>query len=125
MGIQFIFSLLILNKYCQCSGHCQYSYIIIIISAERRPLLDIGLPQAPPLRPVLCFSHPTGSCGLHKVVGPPCGRPSNATSSGTRSPLQNLSAPSAICSASNVPCPLPLKFGNSSGYVGNLCSLAD
>ncbi|KAI8421494.1 hypothetical protein MSG28_009547 [Choristoneura fumiferana] len=29
--------------------------IIIIMSAERRPLLDIGLPQGSPLRPVLCF----------------------------------------------------------------------
>jgi hypothetical protein len=50
---------------------------IIIISAERRPLLDIGLPQSSPRLSVLCCSHPAiyiysiilfdGRCGV--VVG--------------------------------------------------------
>jgi hypothetical protein len=47
--------------------------IIIIISAERRPLLDIGLPQSSPPRSVLCCPHPATSRDLHQIVGPPCG----------------------------------------------------
>ncbi|KAI8439767.1 hypothetical protein MSG28_013454 [Choristoneura fumiferana] len=40
------------------------------MSAERRPLLDIGLPQGSPLRPVLCFPRPPRSCDLNQVVAP-------------------------------------------------------
>jgi hypothetical protein len=47
--------------------------IIIIISAEKRPLLDIGLPQNPPRRSVLCCPHPAASRDLHQIVGSPCG----------------------------------------------------
>jgi hypothetical protein len=35
--------------------HAIIIIIIIIISAERRPLLDIGLPQSSPRRSVLCL----------------------------------------------------------------------
>jgi hypothetical protein len=41
--------------------------IIIIISAERRPLLDIGLPQSSPRRSVLCCPHPATSRDLHQI----------------------------------------------------------
>ena len=51
---------------------CEYWIIIIIISADWRSLLDIGLPQMSPHRPVPCFSHPAGSRDFHKVIGPPC-----------------------------------------------------
>ena len=81
-------------------------------------------PRASPQRPVLCVSHPSATRDPHQVTGPHCGRPSSATSSGTRSPLPNFSVPSTVCSASNVPCPLPLQFGDPSVYVGNLGSLA-
>jgi hypothetical protein len=43
--------------------------IILIISAERRPLLDIGLPQSSPRRSVLRCLHPAASHGLHDHVG--------------------------------------------------------
>jgi hypothetical protein len=57
--------------------------IIIIISAERLPLLDIGLPQSSPRRSVLSCPHPATSRDLHQIVGPPCGGPTNAASPGT------------------------------------------
>ena len=41
--------------------HTYKSCIIIIISAERRPLLDIGIPQMSPQRPLPCFSYPAGA----------------------------------------------------------------
>jgi hypothetical protein len=94
--------------------------LIIIISAERRPMLDIGLPQSSPRRSVLCCPHPAASRDLHQTVGPPCGGPTNAASPGTRSPFEDLSAPTAVSPPRNVPCPLPLEDCNSSGYVGDL-----
>ncbi|KAI8429467.1 hypothetical protein MSG28_000103 [Choristoneura fumiferana] len=54
--------------------------IIIIMSAERRPLLDIGLSQGSPLRPVLCFPHPPRSRVLNQVVAPSCRRPTDSSS---------------------------------------------
>jgi hypothetical protein len=51
------------------------SYIAFSISAERRPLLDIGLPQSSPRRSVLCCPHIAASRDLHQIVGPPCGLP--------------------------------------------------
>jgi hypothetical protein len=93
-------------------------YRIIIISAERGALLDIGLPQSSPRRSVLCCPHPATSRDLHLIVGPPCGGPTNAASPGTRSPFEDLSAPTAVSPPRNVPCPLPLEVCNSSGYVG-------
>jgi hypothetical protein len=51
--------------------------------------------------------------------------PINAVSSGTWSPLEHVSTSTAIGSASNVFCPLPLKLSNSSGYVGHFGSSAD
>jgi hypothetical protein len=98
---------------------CYWLYIskfIIIISAHRRPLLDIGHPKA---------FHDDRSCAaliqpsprdLHQMVGPPCGGPTNAASPDTWSLFQDLSAPTAV-SPRNVPCPLPLEVCNSSGYV--------
>jgi hypothetical protein len=41
--------------------------IIIIISAERRPLLDRGLPQSSPRRSVLCCLHPATSRDLYQI----------------------------------------------------------
>jgi hypothetical protein len=61
--------------------------LILIISAERRPLLDIGLPQSSPRRSVLCCPHPAASRDIHQIVGPLCGGPTNAASPGTRSPF--------------------------------------
>jgi hypothetical protein len=46
---------------------------------------------------------------LHQIVGPPFGGPTNAASPGTRSPLEDLSAPTAVSPPRNVPCPLPLR----------------
>ncbi|KAI8420996.1 hypothetical protein MSG28_008133 [Choristoneura fumiferana] len=88
------------------------------MSAERRPLLDTGLLQGFPLRPVLCFPHPPRSRDLNQVVAPSCCRPTDrpdSSSPGTRTPFENLLTPSAISPASNVP--RPLQFRNSSGYV--------
>ena len=95
------------------------------LSADRRPLLDIGLPQGSPQWPVLRCPHPAASRDLHQVIGPPCGGPTHAAPAGTWTPLQNLSAPTAVSSASYVPCPLPLKFGDSSSDIGNFGSSAD
>jgi hypothetical protein len=47
--------------------------IIIIISAERSPLLDIDLPQSSPRRSVLRCPHLAASRDLHQTVGPPWG----------------------------------------------------
>jgi hypothetical protein len=44
--------------------------IIIIISAERRPLLDIGLPQSSPRRSVLRCPHPAAYGDHHQIIGP-------------------------------------------------------
>lgn len=46
---------------------CKKREFVIIISAERRPLLDIGLPQAPPQRPVLCVLHPPDPSNPNRV----------------------------------------------------------
>jgi hypothetical protein len=46
--------------------------IIIIISAERRPQLDIGLPQSSPRRSVLRCTHPAASRDLHQIVDQRC-----------------------------------------------------
>ena len=46
-------------------------------------------------------------------------------SSGTRLPLPNFPTSSVVSPASNAPRPLPLKFGNSSSYVGRFRSSAD
>jgi hypothetical protein len=40
-------------------------------SATRRPLLGMGLPKGSPLQQVLRFPHPTASCDLHQIIGPP------------------------------------------------------
>ncbi|KAI8440847.1 hypothetical protein MSG28_009158 [Choristoneura fumiferana] len=56
--------------------------LAFIMSAERRPLLDIGLPQGSPLRPVLCFPHPPRSRGLNQAVAPSCWRPTDSSSPG-------------------------------------------
>jgi hypothetical protein len=99
-------------------------YLIIIISVERRPLLDIGLPQSSP-RSVLRYPHPAASRDLHQIVGPPYGGPSNAASPGTRSPFEDLSASTAVSPPRNMPCPMPLEVCNSSGYVGAFSSFTD
>jgi hypothetical protein len=91
---------------------CSGLMMIIIISAERRPLLDIGLPQSSPRRSVLCCLHPATSRELHQIVGPPCAGPTNAASPGTRSSFEDLSAPTAVSPPRNVPCPLPLEVCN-------------
>jgi hypothetical protein len=41
-------------------------------------------PQSSPRRSVLRRPHPAASRDLHQIVGPPCGGPTNAASSGTR-----------------------------------------
>jgi hypothetical protein len=74
-------------------------------------------PQSSPRRSVLRCPHPAASRDLHRIVGPPCGGPTNAASPVTWSPFEDLSAPTAV-SSRNVPCPLPLEVCNSSGYVG-------
>jgi hypothetical protein len=94
------------------------SLFCIIISAERRPLLDIGLPQSSLRRSVLRCPHPAASRDLYQIVGPPCGGLTKATSPGTQSPFEDLSAPRAGSPPRNVPRPLPLEVCNSSGYVG-------
>jgi hypothetical protein len=98
---------------------------LFIISAERCPLLDIGLPQSSPRRSVLRCPHPAASRDLYQIVGPLCGGPTNAASPGTRSPFEDLSAPTAISPPRNVSCPLPLEVCNSSGYVSDLSSFTN
>jgi hypothetical protein len=115
---------------CKCSRSSSSSahhspLLDIIISAERRPLLDIGLPQSSPRRSVLCCPRPATSRDLHQIVGQPCGGPTNAASPCTRSLFEDLSAPTAVSLPRNVPCPLPLEVCNSSGYVGDLSSFTD
>ena len=73
-----------------------------------------------PRRPVQYISCPAGSREFHQVVGPPCRGPTHAMPSGTWPPLQNFTTLSVDCPASNVPHPLPVKFGTSSGYIRNL-----
>ncbi|KAJ8707053.1 hypothetical protein PYW08_011187 [Mythimna loreyi] len=51
-------------------------------TAERRPMLDIGLPQAPPQQPLQCVSQPSGSSNPDQGIGAPCAGPSNAASPG-------------------------------------------
>jgi hypothetical protein len=114
-----------LKKYKKDFQNFEAVILVLIISAERRPLLDIGLPQSSPRRSVLCCPHPATSRDLHQIVGPPCGGPTNAASSGTQSPFEDLSAPTAVSPPRNVPCPLPLEVCNSSGYVGDLSSFTD
>jgi hypothetical protein len=73
---------------------------IIIISAERRPLLDIGLPQSSPRRSVLCCPHPAASRDLHQFVGPPFDGPTNVASCHSRTfPPQRPSVLLAMCPA--------------------------
>jgi hypothetical protein len=55
------------------------SIFIIIISAERRPLLDIGLPKSSPRRLALRCPHPVASRDIHQIVSPPCGGPTNVS----------------------------------------------
>jgi hypothetical protein len=69
---------------------------VIIILAERRPLLDIGLPQSSPRRSVLRCPRPAASRVLHQVVDPPCRGPTNAASPGAQSQFEALSAPTAV-----------------------------
>jgi hypothetical protein len=90
------------------------------ISAERRPLLDIGLPQSSPRRSVLRCPHPADSRDLHQIIGPPCGGSTNAASPGTRSPFEDLSAPTSVSPPRNMPCPLSLEACDSSGYVSHI-----
>jgi hypothetical protein len=102
--------------------------IIIIISAERRLLLDIGLPQSSPRRSVLRCPHPSreaASRDLQQIVGPPCRGPTNAASLSMRSPFEDFSAPTAFSPPRNVSCPLSLEVCNSSGYVGDLSPFMD
>jgi hypothetical protein len=112
---------------CSESRKCyrRLKVIIIIISADRRLLLDIGLPQSSPRRSVLFCLHPATSRDLQQIVGPPCGGPTNAASPGTRSLFEDLSAPTAVSPPRNVPYSLPLEVCNSSGYVGDLSSFTD
>jgi hypothetical protein len=92
----------------------RHSLISAIISAERGILLDIDLPQSSPRRSVLCCPHPAACRDLHQIVGPLCGGPTNSASRGTRSPFEDLSAPTTVSPPRNVPCPLPLEVCNSS-----------
>ncbi|CAH2242960.1 jg27873 [Pararge aegeria aegeria] len=59
----------------------------IIISTDRRPLLDIGLLKGVPNSTVLCRLCPAAPRDLLDVVCPPCGRLTNAalTSAGRHS----------------------------------------
>lgn len=60
--------------------HTQKIRIIIIISAERRTLLDIDLLQSSSNKPVLRSPHPT--CSRVLIVAPSRWRPIDTTSSG-------------------------------------------
>ena len=65
-------------------------HLIIVISADRRPMMDIGLPKCrcgEERRTIPCFSHPAGYCDFHQVMGPPCRGPTHTTPSGTRPQL--------------------------------------
>jgi hypothetical protein len=90
------------------------------IALERNDIWIRGLPQSSPWQSVLRCPHPAASRDLHQIVGPPCGGPTNAASSGTRSPIEDLSAPTAVSPPRNLSCSLPLEVCNSSGYVYSL-----
>ncbi|GBP70902.1 hypothetical protein EVAR_48867_1 [Eumeta japonica] len=55
---------------------------------------------------------------LSLVLSSPSEMPSHASTSSSRSPLEDFSSPVVIGSMSNVACPLPLKFTDSVSYVG-------
>jgi hypothetical protein len=48
----------------------KYVEIIIIISAERRPLVDTGFPKSVPQCPVMRHPHAAGSRDLYQVISP-------------------------------------------------------
>lgn len=64
----------------------------IILSAERYPLLDKGLPKGSPKRPVLHDPHPTLSRNPNKIVVPSCWRPNSSP----WTPVEYFLGPSAI-----------------------------
>ena len=53
-------------------------------------MLDMGLNQMSPPRPVPCFVHPAVSFDFNQVGGPPYRVPTRAATSSTRSSLQNF-----------------------------------
>jgi hypothetical protein len=87
---------------------------IIIISAERRPLLDIGLPQSSPRRSVLC------SLDRRSTLWGAYQRCVSRYAVAIRGPFRPKASP-----PHNVYCLLPLEVCNSSGYVGDLSYFTD
>ena len=87
------------------------NFINIIISAERRPLLNIGLPKVSSQLPNQCFSGPAGSRDFHQVIGPPRphrGEPMYILSKlpfSVRGRNSKDSYQSSVCPARNVPNP--------------------
>ncbi|XP_038216595.1 forkhead box protein F1-like [Zerene cesonia] len=79
--------------------------VVVVVSAVGRPLLDKGLPQRFPPRPVTGGLHPAAPRHSDQVVCPSRGRSSHASSARTWSPFQNLFAPTAIGSTGYVPRP--------------------
>ncbi|KAI8440608.1 hypothetical protein MSG28_001827 [Choristoneura fumiferana] len=84
------------------------------IHAERRPLLDIGLPKLS-TQNGLVLSASTAIRDLNQVVAPSCWR-LRQPSPGPRTPFENLLAPSAIRPASKCPATATL-VSQFSGYV--------
>ena len=51
------------------AGYWRFRLCLIIILAERPPLLGVGLHQVLPQRPVLCFSHPASTRQSAHLIG--------------------------------------------------------
>ncbi|GBP49142.1 Probable RNA-directed DNA polymerase from transposon BS [Eumeta japonica] len=62
---------------------------------------------------------------FYQVIGPSSGRSSHAATSSSRSPLEDISSPAVIGSASATVCPLSLQITDSVCYVGHSRSYAD
>lgn len=73
--------------------HHHHHYYLYI--SRKMSLLNIGLPQGPPNRPVLVHRNPSRS--RDQVVDPSCWWSTDATSSGPWTPLENPLIPQAMC----------------------------
>jgi hypothetical protein len=78
-------------------------FLPIIISAVRRPLLDIGLTQSSPRRSVLRCPHPAASSDRRFTSWSAYQRCVSRYAGAIRGPFR----PTAVSPPRNVPCPLP------------------